>query len=99
MFADLSGINIVYYILAIIIALSIHEAMHGFTAHWLGDTTAQDAGRLTLNPLKHIDPYTTVLLPIVTLLVFHVPLLAARPVPFNPARVKYEEFGGALIAL
>jgi Zn-dependent protease len=98
MFSDLTGINIVYILVTMIVSLSIHEAMHAFVGFKLGDTTAQDMGRLSLNPLKHIDPYTTVLLPIITLLIFHVPILAAKPVPFNPARVKYDEFGGAMIA-
>jgi Zn-dependent protease len=95
---NISGITIVYYIVTIIISLSIHEAMHAFVGYKLGDTTAQDMGRLSLNPLKHIDPLTTVVLPIVTLIIFKVPILAAKPVPFNPGRVKYGEFGGALIA-
>ena len=98
MLSNLLGANLIYVLVSIIIGLSIHEAMHAFTAHWLGDTTAQDMGRLSLNPLKHIDPLTTVALPIITLLIFQVPILAAKPVPFNPARVKYDEFGGALIA-
>lgn len=98
MLNDFSGANVVYILISIVISLSIHEAMHAYAAHALGDTTAQDMGRLSLNPLNHIDPLTTVLLPIVTLLIFHVPILAARPVPFNPARVKFDEFGGALIA-
>src|SRR5664279_3980209 len=98
MFSDLGSSNIIYILVSIIIALSIHEAMHAFTAHWLGDTTAQDMGRLSLNPLKHIDPLTTIALPIITLVVFHVPILAAKPVPFNPDRVKYDEFGSALVA-
>lgn len=98
MLDTLSGLDIVYVVVSIILALSIHEAMHAFTAHWLGDTTAQDMGRLSLNPLRHIDPFTTVALPIITLVIFHVPILAAKPVPFNPDRVKYDEFGSALIA-
>jgi Zn-dependent protease len=99
MFTNFSGVNLLYILITVIISLSIHEAMHAFVGYKLGDTTAQDMGRLSLNPLRHIDPYTTVLLPIVTLLIFHVPILAAKPVPFNPARVKFEEFGGALIAV
>ena len=98
MLNNLSGVDIIYVLIAIIISLSIHEAMHAYVAHALGDTTAQDMGRLSLNPIRHIDPLTTVALPIITLLLFHVPILAARPVPFNPARVKFDEFGGALIA-
>lgn len=98
MFTDSGSINIVYVVVSIVLALSIHEAMHAFTAHWLGDTTAQDEGRLSLNPLKHVDPLTTVALPILTLIVFHVPVLAAKPVPFNPERVKFDEFGAAMVA-
>lgn len=98
MLGNLSGVDLVMVLVSIVIALSIHEAMHAFTAHWLGDTTAKDMGRLSLNPLRHIDPFTTILLPIITLALFHVPILAARPVPFNPERVKFDEFGAALIA-
>jgi Zn-dependent protease len=98
MLGNLSGIDLIMVLLSIVIALSIHEAMHAFVAHWLGDTTAKDMGRLSLNPLRHIDPFTTVVLPIITLILFHIPILAARPVPFNPERVKFNEFGGALIA-
>lgn len=73
--------------------------MHAFTSHWLGDDTAHQEGRVSLNPLRHIDPYTTLLLPLVTLIIFKVPLLAAKPVPFNPNRVKYGEYGAALVGL
>ncbi len=98
MLDSLSAINILYILITIIISLSLHEAMHAFVGYKLGDTTAHDMGRVSLNPLRHIDPLTTVALPIVTLLLFHAPILAARPVPFNPDRVKFDEFGGALIA-
>jgi Zn-dependent protease len=79
--------------------MAIHEAMHAFMAHALGDTTARDEGRLTLNPLKHIDLLTTVLLPIVLILIGAPPFFAAKPVPFNPNRVKYDEFGAALVGI
>jgi Zn-dependent protease len=73
--------------------------MHAFTAHWLGDTTAQEQGRLSLNPLKHIDLLTTILLPLL-LIISHVPpFFAAKPVPFNPERVKYGEYGAALVGV
>lgn len=84
---------------SIIIALSIHEAMHAFVAHWLGDTTAEDMGRLTLNPLKHIDAVTTVLLPMLLLISGLPPFFVAKPVPFNPDRVKFDEFGAALVGI
>lgn len=98
MLSDLATPNLLYVVITIIIGLSIHEAMHAFAAHWLGDTTAQEEGRLSLNPLRHIDPLTTVALPIITLVLFHIPILAAKPVPFNPDRVKYDEFGAAIVA-
>ena len=95
------SINLTYIIVvivSIIVSLVIHEFMHAYVGHLLGDSTAQEQGRLTLNPLKHIDPFMTIILPLITILIFHAPVLAAKPVPFNPARVKYDEFGAAMIA-
>ena len=86
-------------LVALAISLTIHEYMHGFVANWLGDDTAKLSGRLTLNPLKHIDPFMTVLLPIVLVLLHLPPFGAAKPVPFNPSRLKYDEFGAALVGL
>src|SRR5882757_4279765 len=92
------GTYVVIVIVGLLISMTVHEFMHAFVGHRLGDTTAQDEGRLTLNPLAHIDPVMTVLLPAITLLLFHAPILAAKPVPFNPARLKYDEFGAAMVA-
>lgn len=78
--------------------MSVHEAMHAFTGLKLGDDTAAEEGRVSLNPLRHIDPFMTIILPAITLILFQIPILAARPVPFNPDRVKWDEFGAALIA-
>ena len=91
--------SLVLTLVSIVIALSVHEACHAFVGLKLGDTTAQEEGRVSFNPLRHIDPFTTVLLPIITLIAFGVPILAAKPVPFNPNRVKYAEYGAALIAI
>ena len=77
----------------------IHEVMHGVTAKFLGDNTAADLGRLTLNPLKHIDVLTTLLLPLVLVLTHNPPIFAAKPVPFNPNNVKYNEYGAALVGI
>jgi Zn-dependent protease len=99
MISDLSASNLVVVVISILISMTAHEAMHAFTARWLGDTTAEDAGRLTLNPLRHIDPYTTILLPIISYTLFKIPFLAARPVPFNPSRVKFGEMGAALVGI
>lgn len=93
-----SAQSLLITVVSIIIALSVHEAMHAYVGLKLGDTTAQEEGRVSFNPLRHIDPFSTVLLPLLTLIVFHAPILAAKPVPFNPDRVKWDEFGAALIA-
>jgi Zn-dependent protease len=99
MFAGLSGTEIALFLLSLIIGMAVHEAMHGYVAHWLGDSTAADAGRLTLNPLKHTDLFTTVLLPMVMLLSGLTPFMIAKPVPFNPDRLKYDEYGAALVGI
>lgn len=83
---------------SIVLAISIHEMMHAYTGLKLGDTTAHEQGRISLNPLAHIDPFMTIALPLITLILFQLPILAAKPVPFNPDRVRWDEFGAALIA-
>ena len=72
------------WILPLVIAITFHEAAHGFVAHHFGDETAWKLGRVTLNPLKHIDPFGTLLLPAL-LLFTHSPFLFgyAKPVPVN----------------
>lgn len=72
--------------------------MHAYAGHKLGDDTAKSEGRLTLNPLSHIDPFMTVILPVITYVVFQIPVLAAKPVPFNPGNVRFGDFGAAIIA-
>lgn len=99
MFGNLSINDLVIVFVSMVISVSIHEAMHAFAAHSLGDTTAEDEGRLTLNPLRHVDILTTVLLPVVLLALHLPPIFVARPVPFNPHNVRYGEFGAALVGL
>ena len=92
-------IRIVMVIVVILLSMTLHEAMHAFMGYWLGDDTAKLEGRLTLNPIKHIDPFLTLLLPI-TLALVGAPIFGgAKPVPFNPSRVRFEEWGAALVAL
>ena len=86
------------YIAVILISLTIHEFMHAYSGYLLGDTTAKAEGRISLNPLQHIDPLMTVALPIITLIIFGAPILAAKPVPFDPRNLKYDEFGAAILA-
>ena len=99
MFNNLSFTEIAVVIISILISMGLHEAVHAFVSHWLGDTTAKDEGRLTLNPLKHVDLYTTILLPLIMILIHVPPIFVAKPVPFNSSRVRYDEFGVSLIGV
>jgi Zn-dependent protease len=98
MSSGLTPSYIFYAIVTLVVSLSLHEFMHGYAAYLLGDTTAKNEGRLSLNPLKHIDPFMTVILPMITLVVFGFPILAAKPLPFNPDKVKFAEMGAAILA-
>lgn len=94
--------NLITILLAVpLLALSIaaHEMMHAFVSDKLGDDTARHLGRISLNPLRHIDPLTTVALPLFMLLMGLPPIGAAKPVMFNPYKIKYEEFGVAIVAV
>lgn len=95
--AGVVGIGLI--IGTILLSMTLHEFMHAFTSNWLGDDTAYLLGRLTLNPLKHIDPILTIALPLVLVLSGLPPFGAAKPVPFNPYRVKYGEYGAALVGV
>lgn len=81
----------VIWLLAIIIALSIHEFSHALVANWLGDDTARLAGRLTLNPLKHLDPLGFLML-------LFVGFGWGKPVPVNPRNVRVARWGSAIVA-
>ncbi|MDP3985366.1 MAG: site-2 protease family protein [bacterium] len=82
----------VVWVLAIIVALSVHEFSHALVGNLLGDSTARNQGRLTLNPLAHIDPIG-----------FFMLLLVGfgwgKPVPFNPYNLKYPKWGPAIVGL
>lgn len=96
---DPNIISIIVLIGSILVSITLHEAMHAYTSHWLGDDTAHLQGRVSLNPLRHIDPFLTVMMPLLLFLSGAPILGAAKPVPFNPARLKYDEFGAALVAV
>ena len=80
--------KIAIYALPVIFAITVHEAAHGFAARYFGDMTAEREGRITLNPLKHIDPIGTILLPALTLLVGGILFGWAKPVPVNFSRLR-----------
>ena len=92
-------LDLAYLVIALIMALTLHEFAHALVGHWLGDTTAHRQGRLSLNPLAHIDPVMTVLLP-AFLIIFHSPVVfgAARPVPYNPWELRWGRWGAATVA-
>ena len=94
---DLGGAIITLII--ILVSMVLHELSHGVVAYWLGDKTAKNDGRLTLNPLKHLDPYMSVLLPMM-LYFMNAPVFGgAKPVPVNSRNLKGKEWGMALVAL
>jgi Zn-dependent protease len=81
-----------------ILAIVLHEVMHGVVAFGFGDDTAARAGRLTLNPFSHIDPFGTVILPAI-LLLLHMPVFGyARPVPVNFSRLRHGRTGMVAVA-
>ena len=98
----LFGIGLGYLvavIAVILVSMTLHEAMHAYVSYWLGDDTAKAQGRLTLNPIAHVDPFLTLLLPI-SLALLHLPIFGgAKPVPFNPNGVRHGEYGAALVGI
>lgn len=74
--------------LPIIFAITVHEAAHGYAAKYFGDLTAEKMGRITLNPLKHIDPLGTIILPALTLMLGGILFGWAKPVPVNFANLR-----------
>ncbi|PIR85148.1 site-2 protease family protein [Candidatus Kaiserbacteria bacterium CG10_big_fil_rev_8_21_14_0_10_45_20] len=86
-------------IVLVIFSIILHEVAHGFVAHLLGDPTARLAGRLTLNPIPHLDPIGSILLPGI-LALSQTPFLIgwAKPVPYNPYNFKNQRWGEALVS-
>lgn len=96
----MANMEIVYLLVALVLALTLHEFAHALMGDYLGDQTARAEGRLTLNPAAHIDPFMTLLLPLM-LILLRSPVIfgAAKPVPFNPWAVRYGKWGSALVAV
>ncbi|MDH7975860.1 site-2 protease family protein [Sphingomonas sp. AR_OL41] len=95
--------NVVYqvaaWVIPLIIAIVFHEVAHGYVAYLLGDRTAQRLGRLTLNPIRHVDPIGTVVLPLVLALA-HAPIFGwAKPVPVIASRMRNPQLDMALVAM
>jgi len=83
----------------ILVAMVLHELAHGVVAYWLGDMTAKEEGRLTLNPLRHLDLTMSVIVPML-LYIMGAPVLGgAKPVPVNTRNLRWGVWGMALVAL
>jgi Zn-dependent protease len=97
---NITAYGLSVWIIPLVIAITFHEAAHGFVAHALGDDTAYKLGRVSFNPLRHIDPFGTLMLPAL-LLLSHSPFLFgyAKPVPVNFRRLREPRFGMVLVAL
>jgi len=98
--ANISLYDVSVWVLPLVIAITFHEAAHGFVAHRLGDNTAWQLGRVSFNPLKHIDPFGTLVLPAVLLLA-HSPFLFgyAKPVPVNFRNLRHPRIDMVWVAI
>ncbi len=95
----MNPLSVVLQLAVVLFAVVIHETSHGYAAFLLGDPTAKLSGRLTLNPIHHIDPIGTIVLPLF-LALFHMPIFGwAKPVPVNPSRFKDWRRDMMLVAL
>ncbi|MGH6681242.1 MAG: site-2 protease family protein [Bradyrhizobium sp.] len=97
---NITAYELSVWVLPLLIAITFHEAAHGFVAHAFGDNTAWNLGRVSFNPVRHIDPFGTVILPAI-LLASHAPFLFgyAKPVPVNFRKLRNVRIGMVLVAL
>jgi len=97
---DITFIDSLFLIAVLVMSVVIHEVAHGYAAYMQGDVTAKYQGRLTLNPIKHIDPLGSVILPGI-LLLLQTPFLFgwAKPVPYNPYNLSDQRWGELKVAI
>ena len=88
---------VIFQIIVVLFSIVIHEVSHGLMAYSLGDATAKDAGRLTLNPLPHLDLFGSILLPFLTYSLGGFIFGYAKPVPYNPLYLRDQRFGPAKV--
>ncbi|MCX6813945.1 MAG: site-2 protease family protein [Candidatus Azambacteria bacterium] len=91
--------QVIFLYIIIVISAVFHEYAHGFVAYCLGDSTAKDAGRLTLNPLVHMDLFGTVILPLFLLFTGGIFIGYAKPVPYNPSNLSDKKYGSLKVAI
>ena len=96
---DIDIVSVLIVLGVIIGSMILHELAHGAVAYFLGDDTAKENGRLTLNPIKHLDPFMSIILPVM-LYAMHAPVFGgARPVPIDPGNFKHRERDMALVGI
>ena len=95
---DVQVIDFIFSVAVLIMSVVIHEVSHGFVADSMGDPTARYQGRLTLNPIKHLDPMGSVLVPAITYFLGGFIFGWAKPVPYNPYNLKNQKWGPAIVA-
>ncbi|MBT8116555.1 MAG: site-2 protease family protein [Gammaproteobacteria bacterium] len=97
--SELSVVQLIaIWVVPVLLAITVHETAHGWVAAKLGDTTAYMLGRLTLNPLKHIDPFGTILLPAMMIMLAGFALGYAKPVPVNWSNLRHPKRDMAIVA-
>jgi len=91
-------ISFAIFLFPVLFAISLHEAAHGYVARYFGDPTAAGEGRISINPLRHIDPIGTILLPMLAYALIDLPFGYAKPVPVDVARLRNPRWHAALVA-
>lgn len=90
----------IFYVAILIMSVVIHEVAHGYSAYLLGDDTAKLQGRLTLNPIKHLDPFGSVMLPLLLVLTNSGFIIGwAKPVPYNPRNLRNGRKGDFIVSI
>lgn len=96
----MQGINFIFLIAILILSVVAHEVSHGYIAYLLGDPTAKKAGRLSMNPLKHLDMTGSFIVPLMLILLKSSFVFGwAKPVPYNPYNLKNQKWGPGLVAV
>ena len=96
---DMDIWGLVFVVVITLFSMVLHEMAHGYVAYWLGDQTAKLSGRLSLNPLNHIDPVMTIVVPVLLYLMGGPIFGGAKPVPINTRNLKWREWGMALVGI
>ena len=92
--------DFIFQIVILIFSVVVHEVSHGYAAYWLGDSTAKYEGRLTLNPVKHLDFFGSIFLPFLLFISGSGFLIGwAKPVPYNPYNLRNQRWGEAIVAV